>query len=116
MQHVLIAEDDPDIAGLIRHYLEKAGYRADVVSSGRGAVDAVSARRPDLLILDLMLPEMGGLDVCRIVRARKETAALPIIMVTARGEETDRIVGLEIGADDYVTKPFSPNELAIASS
>ena len=111
MQHVLIAEDDPDIAGLIRHYLEKAGYRAEVVSSGRSAVDAIAGRPPDLLILDVMLPEMGGLDVCRVVRGRKETAALPIIMVTARGEETDRVVGLEIGADDYVTKPVSPNEL-----
>jgi two-component system alkaline phosphatase synthesis response regulator PhoP len=111
MQHVLIAEDDPDIAALMRLYLEKAGYRADVVNSGRRAVDAVAGQRPDLLILDLMLPELGGLDVCRLVRSRKETAALPIIMVTARGEETDRVVGLEIGADDYVTKPFSPKEL-----
>jgi two-component system, OmpR family, alkaline phosphatase synthesis response regulator PhoP len=111
MQHVLIAEDDPDIAALVRHSLEKAGYRAEVVDSGRRALDAIAGRRPDLLILDLMLPEVGGLDVCRIVRSRSETAALPIIMVTARGEETDRIVGLELGADDYVTKPFSPNEL-----
>src|SRR5687767_10788528 len=102
MQHVLIAEDDPDIAALIRHYLEKAGYHAEVVESGRRAVETIAGRRPDLLILDVMLPELGGLDVCRIVRSRSETAGLPIIMVTARGEETDRVVGLEIGADDYV--------------
>jgi DNA-binding response OmpR family regulator len=111
MPHVLIAEDDPDIAALIRHSLEKAGYRAEVVDSGRRALDAITVRRPDLLILDLMLPELGGLDVCRIVRSKSESASVPIIMVTARGEETDRIVGLEIGADDYVTKPFSPKEL-----
>jgi DNA-binding response OmpR family regulator len=111
MHRILVAEDDTDIAALIRHSLEKAGYLTDMVASGRQAIDAVAARRPDLLILDLMLPELGGLDVCRALRARPETAALPIIMVTARGEETDRVVGLEVGADDYVTKPFSPKEL-----
>ena len=111
MHHVLIAEDDADIAALIRHSLEKAGYSADVVVSGRRVLPAIAARRPDLLILDLMLPDMGGLDVCRAVRAGRDSAALPIIMVTARGEESDRVVGLEIGADDYVTKPFSPKEL-----
>jgi DNA-binding response OmpR family regulator len=111
MPHVLIAEDDPDIAALVRHALEKSTYTADVVAGGRQALTAVAARRPDVLILDLMLPEIGGLDVCRTLRSRAETATLPIIMLTARAEETDRIVGLEIGADDYVTKPFSPKEL-----
>ena len=111
MPHVLIAEDDPDIATLVRHSLEKNAYTADVVGGGRQALAAIAARRPDLLILDLMLPEIGGLDVCRALRTRPETAALPIIMLTARAEESDRIVGLEIGADDYVTKPFSPKEL-----
>jgi two-component system alkaline phosphatase synthesis response regulator PhoP len=110
-QHVLIAEDDPDIAQLMRHYLDKAGYSTDVVETGRAAIEAVTAQPPDLLILDVMLPEVGGLDVCRALRSHGATAAVPIIMVTARGEETDRVVGLEIGADDYVTKPFSPNEL-----
>ena len=111
MHHVLIAEDDADIAALIRHTLEKSGYTAEVVASGRRVLTAIAARRPDLLILDLMLPDVGGLDVCRAVRAHRDIASLPIIMVTARGEESDRIVGLEIGADDYVTKPFSPKEL-----
>jgi DNA-binding response OmpR family regulator len=112
MPHVLIAEDDADIATLIRHTLEKAGHSVDVVGGGRRALDAIARRVPDVLILDLMLPELGGLDVCRAVRAGRETASLPIIMVTARAEETDRVVGLEIGADDYLTKPFSPKELA----
>jgi DNA-binding response OmpR family regulator len=109
--HVLIAEDDHDIAALIRHALERQGYSASVVTGGRQALTAVAARRPDLMILDLMLPELGGLDVCRALRAKSETTSLPIIMLTARGEESDRVVGLEIGADDYVTKPFSPKEL-----
>jgi DNA-binding response OmpR family regulator len=111
LQRVLIAEDDPDIAQLVRHYLEKAGYAAEVVPTGRRAIEVLATHPPDLLILDVMMPEVGGLDVCRAVRNQAATAALPIIMVTARGEETDRIVGLEIGADDYVTKPFSPKEL-----
>jgi two-component system alkaline phosphatase synthesis response regulator PhoP len=111
MQHVLIAEDDADIAALIRHALEKAGYSAEVVDTGRRVMPAIASRRPDVLILDLMLPEVNGLDVCRAVRGHRETSALPIIMVTARGEESDRVVGLELGADDYVTKPFSPKEL-----
>jgi DNA-binding response OmpR family regulator len=106
-----VAEDDADIAALVRHTLARHGYTADVVGGGRQALAAVATRRPDVLILDLMLPEVSGLDVCRALRARPETAALPIIMLTARAEESDRIVGLEIGADDYVTKPFSPKEL-----
>jgi two-component system alkaline phosphatase synthesis response regulator PhoP len=108
---VLIVEDDHDIANLVAHYLEKAGFTADVLSSGREALSAIKARPPDLLILDLMLPQVDGLEICRIMRAHDATAAIPIIMLTARGEESDRIVGLEIGADDYMAKPFSPNEL-----
>ena len=111
MPHVLIAEDDADIAALVRHALEKQAYTAEIAGTGRQAIAAVAARRPDVLVLDLMLPETSGLDVCRALRARPETAALPIIMLTARAEESDRVVGLEIGADDYVTKPFSPREL-----
>jgi DNA-binding response OmpR family regulator len=111
MPHVLIAEDDADIAALMRHSLEKSGYTVEAVASGRRTLAAITARLPDVLILDLMLPEMSGLDVCRSLRSRRETASLPIIMVTARGEESDRVVGLELGADDYVTKPFSPKEL-----
>src|SRR5216110_1722662 len=108
---ILIVEDDPDIAELVAHYLDKAGYVSDRIASGRDAVAAIAARPPDLVILDLMLPQVDGLEICRVVRSDKKTAAIPIIMVTARGEESERIVGLEIGADDYLAKPFSPNEL-----
>ena len=108
---VLIVEDDPDIADLVARYLGKAGFATEVMSSGREALKAITGRPPDLLILDLMLPQVDGLEVCRAVRANDKTAAIPIIMLTARAEESDRIVGLELGADDYVSKPFSPNEL-----
>jgi DNA-binding response OmpR family regulator len=108
---VLIVEDDRDIADLVAHYLGKAGFATDVLSSGREALTAVKERPPDLLILDLMLPQVDGLEICRIMRAHATTSDIPIIMLTARGEESDRIVGLEIGADDYMAKPFSPNEL-----
>jgi DNA-binding response OmpR family regulator len=108
---VLIVEDDRDIADLVALYLGKSGFTAEVIGSGREALQAIQERAPDLLILDLMLPEMDGLEVCRAVRTNERTAALPIIMLTARAEESDRIVGLELGADDYLAKPFSPNEL-----
>jgi len=108
---VLIVEDDRDIADLVARYLEKAGFATDVLSSGREALAAIRSRPPDLLILDLMLPHVDGLEICRIMRAHEATAAIPIIMLTARGDESERIVGLEIGADDYMAKPFSPNEL-----
>src|SRR3954467_2171906 len=108
---VLVVEDDADIAQLLVRYLEKAGFSTEVLSSGRDAVAAIAARVPDLLILDLMLPQVDGLEVCRIARSNQATASIPIIMLTARGKESDRIVGLELGADDYIAKPFSPNEL-----
>jgi DNA-binding response OmpR family regulator len=108
---VLVVEDDPDIAELVVRYLEKAGYSTMKVSSGRDALDSVRTKPPDLMVLDLMLPHVDGLEVCRILRAAEKTAAIPIIMLTARAEESERIVGLEIGADDYLAKPFSPNEL-----
>ena len=108
---ILIVEDDPDISELVAHYLDKAGFASDRIASGRDAVAAIAARPPDLVILDLMLPQVDGLEICRVVRSDKKTAAIPIIMLTARGEESERIVGLEIGADDYLAKPFSPNEL-----
>jgi DNA-binding response OmpR family regulator len=108
---ILVVEDDQDIAQLVARYLEKAGFTADVVSSGREALTAIGARAPDLLILDRMLPHVDGLEICRVVRSNGKTAAMPIIMLTARAEESDRIVGLELGADDYVAKPFSPSEL-----
>jgi DNA-binding response OmpR family regulator len=111
MSRILIVEDDRDIAELVDRYLQKAGFVTEVLSSGRDALKALTDRPPDLLILDLMLPHVDGLEVCRGVRNNPRTAAVPIIMLTARVDESERIVGLEIGADDYIAKPFSPNEL-----
>jgi len=108
---VLVVEDDPDIAQLVAHYLEKSGFAVDLLSNGRDALAAIAAHAPDVLVLDLMLPQVDGLEICRVVRGNEATAGIPIIMLTARAEESDRIVGLEIGADDYLPKPFSPNEL-----
>jgi DNA-binding response OmpR family regulator len=111
MARILVAEDDPDIADLLAHYLQRAGFEADLVASGRDVIPRIKKAPPDLLLLDLMLPGLDGLEVCRSVRSDLATASIPIIMVTAKGEESDRIVGLELGADDYITKPFSPNEV-----
>ena len=108
---VLVVEDDPDIAQLVAHYLEKSGFSVELLANGREALASIVAHPPDVLVLDLMLPEVDGLEICRLVRGNTATAATPIIMLTARAEESDRIVGLEIGADDYLAKPFSPNEL-----
>ena len=108
---VLVVEDDPDIADLIRRYLQKGGFEVEVRASGREALSAIAASPPDLLVLDLMLPHVSGLDICRSVRADEKTAAIPIIMVTARADESERIAGLDTGADDYIGKPFSPGEL-----
>jgi DNA-binding response OmpR family regulator len=108
---VLIVEDSPDIAELIKHYLERAGYDTTVHASGRDALIAARQSPPDLAVLDIMLPGMDGLQVCQALRSEPSTAAVPILMLTAKGEEADRVKGLELGADDYVTKPFSPREL-----
>ena len=108
---ILVVEDDPDIADLVGRYLEKAEYVVDRAANGREALDAVAGHVPDLVILDLMLPHIAGLEVCRRIRSDSRTAAVPIIMLTARAEESDRIIGLELGADDYLAKPFSPREL-----
>jgi two-component system, OmpR family, alkaline phosphatase synthesis response regulator PhoP len=108
---ILIVEDDPDIAALVARYLDKAGFITERAASGREALQAIAARVPELLVLDLMLPQVDGLEVCRLLRANEATAAIPIIMLTARAEESERIVGLELGADDYLAEPFSPNEL-----
>jgi DNA-binding response OmpR family regulator len=110
--HVLIVEDEQDIASLIKHALERNGdAEAEIVGTGEAALKAVSARLPDLIILDLNLPILGGLEVCRILRTRADARDLPIIMLTARSGENDRVSGLDQGADDYVTKPFSLREL-----
>jgi DNA-binding response OmpR family regulator len=113
MRHrVLIVEDEQDIAGLIKHTLERGGdAEAEIVASGDAALKVVNDRPPDLIILDLNLPVLGGLEVCRILRSRADVRHLPIIMLTARTSENDRVGGLELGADDYVTKPFSLREL-----
>lgn len=109
---VLIVEDEPDIAGLMKHALERGGdLQAEHVSTGAAALKAVMEEPPSLVLLDLNLPFIDGLEVCRLLRGRPASAAIPIIMVTARTGETDRVVGLELGADDYVTKPFSLREL-----
>ena len=108
MSRILVAEDDADIAALIRHYLEKAGFTVDLTESGRDVLPRLRRSPVDAVILDVMLPGMDGFDVCRAMRADPTTAAVPVIMLTAKAEESDRIVGLELGADDYITKPFSP--------
>jgi len=111
MPRVLVVEDDRDIAALITHYLQKGGYTSESVADGGQALTLARASPPDLVILDLMLPTLTGLEICKALRADARTAAVPIVMLTARGEESERILGLDSGADDYVVKPFSPNEL-----
>jgi DNA-binding response OmpR family regulator len=111
LSSILVVEDDPDIADLIAHYLGKAGHEVKRLSSGSGVMAQLRATPADLVILDLMLPGMDGLLVCQAMRTDTSTAAIPVIMLTAKGDEADRVAGLELGADDYVTKPFSPKEL-----
>ena len=111
MSHVLVVEDDKDIAELIAHYLQKAGHTVETAASGTAGLKRATEAVPDLILLDLMLPGIDGLMVCQTLRSDPGTASIPIIMLTARGEEAERVTGLELGADDYVTKPFSPREL-----
>ncbi|MEK9832433.1 MAG: phosphate regulon transcriptional regulator PhoB [Rhodospirillaceae bacterium] len=109
--NVLIVEDEPPLVELLSYNLEKAGFQAQIARDGDEALLAVEERRPDLVLLDWMLPYVSGIEICRRLRRNPETRDLPIILLTARGEEDDRIRGLEAGADDYVVKPFSPSEL-----
>lgn len=111
MGTILIVEDEADIADLVKYHLEREGLAARTVGDGKQALELIVRDHPDLIILDLMLPGMDGLEMCRRLRGQSATQRIPIIMLTARAEEVDRIVGLEIGADDYVPKPFSPREL-----
>ena len=111
METILIVEDEADIAELVKYHLVKEGFTARTVSDGKQALELIVRDHPDLIILDLMLPGMDGLELCRRLRSGSATQGIPIIMLTAKAEEVDRIVGLEIGADDYVPKPFSPREL-----
>ncbi|MDO8475218.1 MAG: response regulator [Candidatus Rokubacteria bacterium] len=108
---VLIVEDEPDIRELVVHHLKREGYLVSAASSGEEALRQVQAAPPDLVLLDLMMPAMDGLEVCRRLRQDPATVSLPIVMLTAKGDEIDRVLGLEIGADDYIVKPFSPKEL-----
>lgn len=110
---ILVAEDEPDMLSLVASNLCMAGFEVVKVSNGPSVIAAVLEHSPNLVILDLMLPGMSGLDVCRIIKSDPNIATTPIIMLTAKAEEVDRIVGLELGADDYVTKPFSPRELVL---
>lgn len=111
MKTILLIEDDPDIVRLLVHYLQSAGYYVHTESNGSAGVRAVREQSPVAVILDVMLPGLDGHEVCRRLRADSSTATLPILMLTARGAEGDKVRGLEIGADDYVTKPFSPKEV-----
>ncbi|MEU3842882.1 response regulator transcription factor [Streptomyces sp. NPDC028635] len=107
---VLVVDDDPTVAEVVAGYLTRAGCAVDRAADGPGALERAARNRPDLVVLDLMLPGMDGLEVCRRIRER---GPVPVIMLTARGDEDDRVLGLEVGADDYVTKPFSPRELVL---
>jgi len=113
VKRAVVVEDDPDIVELIEHYLEAEGFEVEAVADGRKALDRLRAASPDVdvVILDLQLPGMDGVTLCAELRRDKRTRTLPVIMLTARGDEADRVVGLEVGADDYVVKPFSPKEL-----
>ncbi|MEM7227538.1 MAG: response regulator transcription factor [Planctomycetota bacterium] len=110
-EHILIVEDEADIGELIRFHLENEGFSTTVIESGRDALDRVRQDRPGLVILDIMLPDLDGLEVCRHLKWEKSTRSIPILIVSAKGEESDIVAGLELGADDYVTKPFSPKVL-----
>ncbi|TWG07541.1 response regulator transcription factor [Saccharopolyspora dendranthemae] len=107
---VLVVDDDHAVRDVVRRYLERAGYQVDLAGDGETALRSNAELRPDLIVLDLMLPGIGGLEVCREVRASRP---VPVVMLTALGEESDRVAGLELGADDYVVKPFSPRELVL---
>ncbi|MBF0494829.1 MAG: response regulator transcription factor, partial [Candidatus Omnitrophica bacterium] len=110
---ILIVEDDEDIAKLLKYNLEKAGFDAKVAETGEKAFVSLHNSPPDLVILDIMLPGMDGLEICRSMKQKEKQKNIPVIMLTAKGEEVDRIVGLELGADDYIVKPFSPRELVL---
>ncbi len=112
MKRIFIIEDDRDIVELVRYNLTQEGFQVSAAGDGASGLAAVRKAPPDLLLLDLMLPKLSGLEICKAIRREQSLNRLPILMLTARGEESDRVIGLELGADDYVTKPFSPRELA----
>jgi len=110
-EKILIVEDEKDIVKMLEYNLKKDGYSTLSARNGEDAIDSAKRSQPNLILLDLMLPGMDGLEVCRTLKAERKTSNIPIIMLTAKSQESDKIVGLELGADDYVTKPFSPREL-----
>lgn len=112
-ERVLVVDDEPDLRELVRVNLAQAGFEVELAEAGREALERLRPTPPDLMVLDLMLPDLSGTDVCRQVRQDPELQHLPIIMLTAKADEVDRVVGLELGADDYITKPFSPRELTL---
>jgi two-component system phosphate regulon response regulator PhoB len=112
-EKILIVEDEIDVAELLAHHLRGEGFSVEIVTNGRIALAAVKAQTPALIVLDLMLPEISGLDLCRMIKSNPVTRNVPIVMLSARIEEIDRVLGFELGADDYVVKPFSPRELVL---
>jgi len=111
--HILVVEDEADLAELVAFNLRQSGYSVVTAASGSGALAELRRKRPDLVVLDLMLPDISGTEVCRRIRNEPGTKAMPVVMLTARNEEIDRVLGFEVGADDYVAKPFSPRELVL---
>jgi len=112
-QTILVVDDEKDIVTLLEYNLQRAGFNTISALDGPDAIDLARSRKPDLIILDIMLPSMDGMEICKILKGDPNTSHIPIIMLTARGEEVDRILGFELGADDYITKPFSPRELVL---
>lgn len=110
---ILVVDDEPDILNLLEYNLKRAGFQAILAKDGPEAIEAAKANRPDLVLLDIMLPDMEGTEVLRRLKSVEATASIPVIMLTAKGEEVDKIVGFELGAEDYITKPFSPRELIL---
>lgn len=113
MSTILIVEDEEDISKLVEYHLNLSGFSITCVSSGSSALAQIKRSRPSLIILDLMLPDMDGKDICRALKSNPETRSIPIVMLTAKSEEIDRVIGFELGAEDYITKPFSPKELVL---
>jgi len=112
-RRIYVVEDEPDIAEVLKFNLEKSGFEVELFRRGDAALEAIRTRAPDLIVLDLMLPGLDGLEITRLLKREGATAAIPLVMLTAKAEEVDRIVGLELGADDYIPKPFSPREVVL---
>jgi DNA-binding response OmpR family regulator len=110
---ILVVDDEPDVVDLVRYHLHRAGFEIVTASNGQSAVAAAKERRPDAIVLDIMLPQMSGIEVLSTLRRDKQTAGIPVLMLTAKAEASERIAGLELGVDDYITKPFSPRELVL---